>query len=98
MRSTFKGYLKNNQNPKLEDVKRLELRGADDYENLMFYACRSGNLEISSYILSNINGNREYICNFGLFGVCEGVGYHVSKKSVLSKFPIDLIKMVRDLI
>ena len=68
MYTTFKYYFKKTERPDLETVKRMKVRGCDDWNEGFEKVCQNGDMEMYKYFVDNGANWWES----GLFGACYG--------------------------
>ena len=78
MCTTFKAYLKKTEHPDLETVKRMKLRGCDDWNDGFQMVCKNGDMEMYKYFVDN----GADLAFSGLIGACEGC--HIELVELLS--------------
>ena len=78
MYTTFKEYFKKTERPDLETVKRMKLRGCDDWNDGFQMVCKNGDMEMYKYFVDN----GADLAFSGLIGACEGC--HIELVELLS--------------
>ena len=84
MYTTFSEYFKNTEHPDLETVKRMKIRGCEDWNDGFRKVCQNGDIEIYNYFVDNgVNWWKS-----GLGGACEGGNMELVELLIEEKEPI----------
>ena len=72
MCTRFYEYFEKTERPDLETVKRMKLRGCDDWNVTFENVCKNGDMEMYKFFVENGADDDNESSYYGLQGACEG--------------------------